>query len=259
MNATGQWAVITGASSGIGREFARLFAQNGVNVVLAARDEAALGQLAEELRAQHGVEALVYAGDLSDLTIAEGLYDFTCGKRLNVQFLVNNAGFGDYGLFSETEWKKELAMINLNITALTYLSKLFAVDMKQSGAGKIVNLASTAAFVPGPRMAVYYATKAYVLSLSQAVNSELRGSGVTVTALCPGPTASGFARSAHAENGALFRGRLPTAAQVAAYGYQAMLAGKPVAIHGRKNRLLIFLTRFTPRQLLTAAINRAQN
>lgn len=253
-----KYAVITGASSGIGREFAQLFAKDNVHLVLVARDEVALGQLAQELRTTYGVKALVHAADLSDISMAEGLYDFVKQKQLSVQYLINSAGFGDYDSVIEADWDKLQAMINLNITTLTYLSKVFAKDMQQQGSGRIVNLASIAAFLPGPNMAVYYATKAYVLRFSEALASELRSSGVTVTALCPGPTASQFATAAGAEKSEAFSGKLPTAHAVAAYGYRAMQAGKPVAIHSLKNRLLILLIRFAPRRLLIAAVRRAQ-
>lgn len=254
-----EYAVISGASSGIGREFARLFAHDGVNVVLVARGEAELKELARELETTYGVEAFVYAADLSDISRAVALHGFITEKQLDVTFLVNSAGFGDYGPVVSADWDKLQAMINLNVTALTYLSKAFASDMWQRGGGRIVNLASTAAFLSGPDMAVYYATKAYVLHFSEALAYELKRSRVTVTALCPGPTASGFASSAHAENVAAFKNRrLPTAEQAAAYGYKAMLAGKPVAIHGRLNRLMLFLAQFVPRQLRIKLTRRFQ-
>lgn len=188
------------------------------------------------------------------------LYKFIETKDLSVEYLVNNAGFGDYGLFVDGKWEKQQQMINLNITCLTYLTKVFAKDMKRRGSGRIVNVASIAAFYPGPLMAEYYATKAYVLRFSVAVANELKGSGVTVTALCPGPTASKFAATAAATRSGIFNSRkLPTSEVVASYGYKAMLKGKTVAIHGIGNNLTMVLTRLVPASLAAKIIRRVQS
>jgi uncharacterized protein len=251
LSQTESWAVVTGASSGIGREFARLFARNGVSVLLAARSEPELKRFAEELSATYAIKTHTYAGDLSDISVAEGLHEFTLRRQLRVRYLINSAGFGDYGSLTSADWNKLQAMINLNMATLTYLCKIFAEDMHTCGEGRIVNLSSVAGFLSGPNMAVYYATKAYVLHFSEALNEELSAANITVTALCPGPTATGFAAAARADQTSAFKSRLPTPAQVAAYGYRAMLAGKTVAIYGIRNRLLLFLTRFVPRSILT--------
>lgn len=253
------WALITGGSSGIGLEFAKIFAQKGINIVLAARDEAGLRRAAQQLQDAHGIKTLVYCGDLSDISVAEGLYNFIKQQQLAVDYLINSAGFGDYGAFLDAEWPRLQKMIDLNITALTYLTKVLAKDMKHPEGGKIVNIASVAAFLSGPNMAVYYATKAYVLHFSEAISNEFSSSGVTVTVLCPGPTKSQFAKSAKAGRSTIFKNdKLPTAQAVANFGYQSMLDSKVVAIYGRQNRLLIFLTRFMARKKLTEIARRLQ-
>lgn len=250
-----QTALITGASSGIGLELARLFARDKHRVVLVARSAKALQQLQQELEQQHGVEAVVLPLDLSQPNAAQQVYDDMQARGLKVDFLVNNAGFGDFGFFADTSWEKQEQMIDLNIKALTHLTKLFLPAMISQGRGRILQLASTASFQPGPLMAVYYATKAYVLSFSEAIANELQGTGVTVTALCPGPTTSGFQDAAALNDSKLVKGKkLPTSAEVAAYGYQAMLRGQTVAVHGTINWLMAQSVRFTPRKMVTALV-----
>jgi short-subunit dehydrogenase len=174
--------------------------------------------------------------------------------------LINNAGFGDFGMFAETEWNKELQMINLNITTLTQFTKLYLQDMVKRRSGKIMNVASTAAFQSGPTMAVYYATKSYVLHFSEAVDNEVRDKGVTVTTLCPGPTESGFQAAAAMEESNLVKGKkLPTAKEVAEYGYLSMMKGKTVAIHGMMNWIMANSVRFTPRALVVKLTRKIQD
>jgi len=241
------YALITGASSGIGYELAKIFAQNQINLILVARQRPALTQLADQLTAQFQITVVVLAKDLSVVSEVKALVNEVRQLHLNIEYLVNSAGFGDYGPITTTDWNKELMMMNLNMIALTYLTKEYAQEMVKLGRGKILNLGSTAAFLPGPFMAIYYASKAYVLRLSLAVAEELKGTGVSVTTLCPGPTASKFQFTAQLENSKIFNHqKLPTAAEVAEFGYRAMMAGKTYAIHGWKNKTIVWLLRVIP-------------
>ncbi|KUG08618.1 SDR family NAD(P)-dependent oxidoreductase [Solirubrum puertoriconensis] len=250
-------ALITGASSGIGLELARIFAREKHRVVLVARNRKALEQLQQELQQQHGIEALVLPADLGQREAPQQLFEELQRRGIAVDYLINNAGFGDFGFFAETEWTKEEQMLDVNIRTLTHLTKLFLPGMVQRRSGRIMQLASTAAFQPGPLMAVYYATKAYVLSFSEAIANELQGTGVTVTALCPGPTASGFQDAAALNDSKLVKGKkLPTSAEVAEYGYRAFMQGETVAVHGLMNSLMAQSVRFAPRRMVTALVRR---
>jgi short-subunit dehydrogenase len=240
--------LITGASSGIGLELAKEFARNNVNLVLVARSEGKLQLLASELRSSDTVSIQVLAKDLAKPQSAKEIYDWCVQQNITIDYLVNNAGFGDFGLFVESDWSKQEQMISLNITSLTYLTHLFLPGMTQRNFGKIMNVASTAAFLPGPMMSVYFATKAYVLHFSEALSEEVKGIGITVTALCPGATTSGFQEAAAMEDSRLVKGKkLPSSAEVARYGYKAMLRGKTVAIHGIGHYLMANSVRFAPR------------
>lgn len=246
-------ALITGASSGIGLALARVFAGDGVDVILSARSEDRLRELANEVRETYRVKARVIPADLSRPGQAQKIYDRVVATGWQVDCLVNNAGFGVYGDFAETDWMAEAAMVQVNIVALTQLTKLFLPEMIARGRGKILNVASTAAFQPGPMMAVYFATKAYVLSFSEAIAHELRGTGVHVTALCPGATETGFQRAAGATGSRVFDSRkLPTGADVARYGYKVLQRQKRVAVHGAINKMLAFGTRLLPRRAVVA-------
>jgi uncharacterized protein len=252
-------ALVTGASMGIGREFARVLAENGNDLVLVARSGEKLEELARELHQHRLVKVKVLTKDLTKLNAIDEIHRQLKEEGLQIDHLINNAGFGDYGYFTETDWNKELAMIQLNVTALTYLTKLFANDMKKRGYGRICNLASTAAFQPGPCMAVYFATKSYVLSFSEAIANELDGTGVTVTALCPGPTESGFQETANMGDHPAIKGRqIPSSEVVARFGYEAMMQGKTVAIHGVTNSILARTVGFLPRNLVTRLVRRIQ-
>jgi uncharacterized protein len=244
-------ALITGASNGIGLELAKIHASKGDNLVLVARNKAKLDELKSELEKQYKISVYTIGKDLSAHNAAQDVYDETKKQNILVDYLINNAGFGDFGMFVETDWNKELQMINLNITTLTQFTKLYLQDMVKRKSGKIMNVASTAAFQSGPTMAVYYATKAYVLSFSEAIDNEVSEYGVTVTTLCPGATESGFQAAAAMEESALVKGKkLPTSKEVAEYGYTAMMNGKTVAIHGMMNYLMANSVRFTPRALV---------
>ena len=242
-------AVITGASSGIGHDLAQLFAQDDYDLVLVARSEERLRAIAQALHGRYGINAQVVVADLAKPNAAQEVFD---AIDADVDVLVNNAGYGLGGPFAETDLRKELDMIQVNIVALTQLTKLFLAPMIARKSGRILNVASTAAFQPGPLMAVYYATKAYVLSFSEAIAEELSGSGVTVTALCPGPTETGFAAAAEVSNARLFNVAKPMASmQVARIGYQAMNRGRRVVVAGMKNKLLAQSVRISPRRVVT--------
>lgn len=254
-----QTALITGASGGIGLELARVHASNGHNLVLVARSADRLAALKSELEQTRKIRVHVIATDLSAPDAAQLVYEDVKRLGITVDYLINNAGFGEYGFFHETAWDKEARMIQLNITTLTQFTKLFLKDMVARGSGRIMNVASTAAFQPGPTMAVYYATKAYVLHFTEAVNNEVRDKGVTITALCPGPTESGFQEAASLKGSRLVSlRRFPSSESVANYGYKAMMKGKPVAIHGGLNVLLSFTVRLTPRWLIVRLIRFVQ-
>lgn len=251
-------ALITGASSGIGLELARILAANHHDVVLAARSEAKLAALAAEA-GRHGVRSRVIACDLSETGAAEALAARAIEDGWTIDVLVNNAGYGLYGPFTETPLDVELAMIRLNIVSLTELTKRLLPPMVSRRRGRILNVASTAAFFPGPLMAVYYATKAYVLSFTEAIANELDGTGVTVTALCPGPTESGFQAAAQLQESKLVAGkRLPTSREVAQAGYDAMMAGKVVEVVGASNKLTVQLPRVFPRAVMRRVVRSAQ-
>jgi uncharacterized protein len=242
--------LITGASTGIGYELAKLFARDHHNLVLVARSADKLAQVAAELQV-HGVTVKTIALDLSTPLAPKFLFDQLQDTPIDI--FVNNAGFGAFGDFVQMPEEEILGQIELNITALTQLTRLFLPPMVQRRSGRVMNVASTAAFQPGPLMAVYYATKAYVLSFSEAIANELRHSGVTVTCFCPGATHTGFAKRAGTERSRLFKqlGAM-SADKVALDGYRALMEGRTVAISGPHNWLVAQSTRFAPRKLVTA-------
>ncbi len=250
-------ALVTGASSGIGAELARVLAARGHDLVLTARGVAQLEALAGELTAKHGIRAEAIAADLADPAGAGRLTAALAERDLEIDVLVNNAGIGMHGAFAEGDPKTQLDLLQVNVASLTHLTRLLLPGMLARRAGRILNVASTAAFVPGPFMAVYYASKAYVLSLSVALSNELAATGVTVTALCPGPTRTRFQTTAGVDRAKLFRGGgVMEAAEVARWGYQGMMAGKPIVVPGLRNRLLAGSSGLAPRTW-TARIARA--
>jgi len=244
-------ALITGASSGIGLEFAHTFAANNNHLILVARSKDKLQELANELKRKHNVEVKVIVADLSEMSEVQKVYD-TCEKEgIIIDYLVNNAGFGTFSPFAETSWDLTGKMIDLNVKALTKLCNLFIPGMVARKSGKILNVASTAAFQPGPNMAVYFATKSFVLFLSEALYSELKGTGVSITCLCPGPTESGFITAAAMEKSNLFNNKkIPTSAEVAEFGYKAMMDNEMTVIHGLLNKITAAAIRFAPRKLV---------
>jgi uncharacterized protein len=258
MKSSTKTAVVTGASAGLGEHFARLFAQDRHDVVLIARRRDRLDQLAAELHQRHGVQTTVIAADLSDPKASLHVHEELTRAGIEVEFLVNNAGFGTSGAFAESELARQLDMIELNVKALTHLTGLVLPSMIARGSGRILNVSSGAGFLAGPFMATYYASKAYVLSFTEALADELRGTGVTATVLCPGPTATEFAQVAGLGTAALFKGVAADAASVARYGYRAMLAGKTVAIPGMAMKLAVQSFRVSPRSV-TRAVSRRLN
>lgn len=260
INNMNKTALITGASSGIGLDLAKIHAQKGDNLVLIARREDKLLELKTELEKSNNTQVFTITKDLSNFNAAQEVYDILKEKDIRIEYLINNAGFGGYGFFHETGWEKEGKMIDLNIRSLTHFTKLFAKDMVAQGSGKIMNVASTASFLPGPLMAVYYATKHYVLNFSESIANELKGTGVTVTALCPGPTTSGFQDAADLNDSQLFKRTIVASSEkVARYGYKSMMNGKTVAIEGISNKIFSFLSRITPRKIAAAMVRIVQN
>jgi short-subunit dehydrogenase len=258
LNAQNKTALITGASFGIGMEFARVFAREGYNLVLVARTADRLRQLASELEKTHSTRSLILAVDLTEPGAPAYVLDQTTRADIQVDVLVNNAGFGQYGLFADSDLEECLRQIQLNVTTLTHLTRLYLPAMMERQSGGILNVASTAAFQPGPLMAVYFATKAYVLHFSEALANELRSSGITVTCLCPGATATEFHKRAKATGMRLLKFGAMDARTVAEDGYRAMMAGKPMVISGFKNWLLAQSVRFSPRRLVTAIARKTQ-
>lgn len=251
-------ALITGSSDGIGYEIARIHAEHGDNLVVVARNKLKLSELKSMLQEKHGIKVHVMEKDLALPGAATEVFDELNGQNITVDYLINNAGFGDIGNFAVSDWNKLERMINLNILALSHLTRLFLPGMIYRGFGKILNVASTASFQPGPGMAVYFATKAYVLSFSEAINEEVRNSGVTITALCPGSTASGFHEAAMGNGSGVKERKLPSARKVAEFGYKAMMSGKAVAIPGIKNSIMAASVRFIPRSIVVRAAKKIQ-
>ncbi|HSZ79465.1 MAG TPA: SDR family oxidoreductase [Chthoniobacterales bacterium] len=246
-------ALITGASTGIGFEFAKLFAADGYNLVLIARDEQKLREIAGSLPSKFNISVKIYPKDLSVTGDIEKLVRQIREDVGTIEVLVNNAGFGLSGAFVDTDLARELEMIQLNVVSLVIFTKLWAKEMAQRKGGKILNVASTAAFQPGPLMAIYYATKAFVLSFSEALAEELKERGVTITALCPGPTATQFSKRAELEKSRLFKGGIVPvldAATVAKIGYDGLSKGHPVVIPGLINKIGVLSVRLTPRKLV---------
>jgi hypothetical protein len=229
----------------LGREFARIFAQNGYNIVAVARNEVLLQQQKQELERQFGVEMVYIVKDLSAEDSAQEVYDEIKYKGINIDILINNAGFGSFGRYVDVDWQRQKGLASVNMLAVMQLSYLFGKDMDRRGEGKIVNIASIASFQAGPYMAMYYASKAFVRSFSEALHEEMKSSGVLVTAICPGPVATNFEKNAQMINSAMFtRLRVYTPEVVAARSYRAIMNNKAVYVVGWQNKLLVFLTRF---------------
>jgi uncharacterized protein len=243
-------ALITGASGGLGYEFARLLAERGHDLVLVARSGAPMEELAQWAEPRHGVEVTVLPKDLSTPGAGGDLADQLGERHLEPDVVINNAGFTQLAPFAESDEHVMMQLLRVNIETVTQLTRRMLPGMVARGRGRVINLASNAAFQPGPYMACYYASKAYVLHLSIALSEELRGSGVTVTALAPGPTATGFQARARMEHARLVKGRkLPTAAEVAEWGWDQAERGKPFAVYQARWKISAFGTRFLPRPM----------
>ena len=252
-------ALITGASSGIGKEFAIIHAERGGDLVIIARREEKLNELKAELESKHGVSVTVITKDLSLPEAPREIYDAVKAAGIEVDYLINNAGFGGRGKFHEREWETDLTMLNLNIVALTALTRFFLPDFVARGSGKILNVSSTAALMPGPLQAVYFATKAYVTSFSNAIAEELHDTNITVTALMPGATETEFASTSDMEETSLFQ-KTVTARSVAEDGYNAMLAGKLNIISGLSTgeRVVMAMAPLLPKKRILTQIRQMQ-
>jgi short-subunit dehydrogenase len=253
---TPRTVLITGASSGIGLELAHLFANDGYRLVLVARNRGALRELGDKLQSNYSVEVRISPKDLAHPAAPAELYQELQEAGIVLDVLVNNAGFGGSGPFLNTDWANEGEMLQVNIVALTHLTKLFLPQIR-AREGKLLNVASTAGFLPGPFMAVYYASKAYVLHFTEALAEELSGTGTTVTCLCPGPVETNFQKRAHiADTNLLKSPFLVDVREVARVGYEGMKRGERVVIPGWKNSLLIQGLRASPRRVVAKIVSR---
>ena len=250
-------ALITGGASGLGYEFAVLLAKDGYHLLLIDINSEKLEDTKKELESKYPTQIRTFTKDMSIQNSSADLFEEI--KDINIDILINNAGFGLYGFFANTNWEREAAMLNLHIMATTHLTKLLLKGMVERGSGKILNMSSLAAFQPGPLMAIYYASKAYILSFSEAIANELKGTGVTITVLCPGQTKTSFQEvvsEGTSENKIGFNIASPD--EVAKYGYKAMLKGKSVAIPGAFNKFLSLLPRIMPRNTATSIVRKIQ-
>ncbi|WP_207496673.1 SDR family NAD(P)-dependent oxidoreductase [Aridibaculum aurantiacum] len=250
-----QTALITGASSGFGYEFAKLFAKDGYDVILVSRNGEKLQDVAQEIKMQYNVRAIVIEKDLAEPGAAVELYHEVQKQHTQVDVLVNNAGVGEHGFFTDTDMDKELFIINLNVIALMQLTKLFLQDMVARDSGKILQLASTASLAPLPLMAVYSGTKAFVYSFSQALINELKDTNVTMTVLLPGASDTDFFHKAHAEDTVIYNDTsLSDPADVAKDGYEALMKGKDKIVSGLKNKVQAAMTNVVPDSALSSGM-----
>jgi short-subunit dehydrogenase len=246
-----QWALVTGASAGIGQEFARVLASEHYHLVLTARRKDRLLDLQKELHEKFGILVEIFVCDLSHPQGAREIFEWTRTRGLEIDVLINNAGFGAFGEFSQSDYQTITNMLQVNVTSLMQLTRLFLAEMTSRNRGYILNVGSMAGFVPGPLMAVYFATKAFVLSFSEALAYELKDTAVRVTVFCPGPVKSEFQRVAYRESPEVTdRRRIPTAAQMARFGYEAMKQGTTIAIPGFRNKILPIILRLIPRMIV---------
>lgn len=254
------YTLITGASSGIGRELALIAAREHRNLLLVARDQKNLESLQNEIQQQDTkLKVALFAVDLSKANSAQEVFNFCKKKKININELINNAGFGDYGNFAESDLRRQLSMIDLNIRSLTELTHLFLQPMLKNGEGKIMNLASVAGFLPGPLMSVYFASKNYVLRFSEAIAEELNDTGVSITCLCPGSTKTNFGNNAKVSDTHSTANPKTTAREVAEFGWYHMQSGTRVIVHGRVNRIMLLVAKLIPRSLLAKLVMKIQH
>ncbi len=251
------FALITGASSGIGYSMAIEFAKHKHNIILTARSENKLKELSAKLEKTYNIETLVIPIDLSECQAPEEIFKIINRKSITVEYLINNAGFVVFGRFAETNWDRELSMLNLQIINLSRLIKLFLPLMIEQKSGKILNVGSTGSFVPGPYCAAYCAAKSYILSLSEALAAEVKGTGVTVSALCPGGTKTEFGGGVNKNDSKPFLLKSMDPEKVAKIAYRTMMKGKRVVVPGFMNKFQIFMTRFLPRKLVVDMAEKA--
>ncbi|WP_374089911.1 SDR family NAD(P)-dependent oxidoreductase [Methylomicrobium lacus] len=248
-NPTPRWALITGASSGMGYEFSKLFAQDKINAVLVARNETLLREVAEELKRDYGISTVIAALDLSRPDTPEKLYQIVLDQGLTIDYLINNAGIGFFGPFADSDPTANAGMINLNVAALVQLTRLFVPGMIKQGRGRILNVASLTAYQPGgPGAAVYYASKSFVLAFNRGLAVELKGSGVTTTALCPGAMKTAFETKGGFSRTRLYRFLASDPRTNAEAGYRAMKKGQTAAVPGWISKILAFGGEMPPRR-----------
>ncbi|CAM2738062.1 SDR family oxidoreductase [Hathewaya histolytica] len=250
-----KFTIITGATSGIGYEFAKIFALNNHNLILHGRNEKQLKKLKEELEL-HNIKVITYKADFTVKEDVENFAKYIIREKINVEYLVNNAGVGSFGEFHNISSERDLAIIDVNIMALTYLTKLLLPLMIERRYGGILNISSTAAFSPGPYMNVYYASKSYVLSFSKALSEELRGTGIYVSILCPGATDTNFQKRAKVERGEKLGNKLMSKEKVAQYGYRGFMNKRKVIVPGINNKLLVIMSKIIPDAILVKVIRR---
>ncbi len=250
-------SIITGASTGIGMELTKILAECGHHLLLISRNKEALERLKAQIKQKNNQQIHIFPLDLTRPNTAMEVYNYCRENKYNVNYLINNAGFGESGFFHSSEWLKTEQMIQLNITALTQLTRIFVEDMVKNRSGKILNVSSTAAFQPGPLMAVYYASKAFVLNFSEALNNEVKDFGVSVTTVCPGPTATNFQSVAQIQDTVLVKGKkLMSAAEVAQAAWKGMEKNKALVIPGFKNTFLTVIQRIFPRSLAVQVVRK---
>lgn len=248
-------ALITGATGGLGHKFCDVFARKNYNLVISARHQDDLKNLKNEIEEKYGIDVHIVVADLSVKNSANIIYEYTSKHKMQIHTLVNNAGFGDFGYFMNSDWDKQADMIQVNVGALSHLTHIYLNEMKEVNEGKILNVASMASFQPGPLMSVYYATKAYVLSFTESLSVELKDYNISIMALCPGPTSTNFLQNADLEESGLFKNlKVAKADKVANYGYRKLQRNKVIALPGLLNKVVVLSSKLAPRSLVRRVV-----